>query len=156
MLHIYFGGIIVDDKDIIPNLMEYPDMYFDNQIKKGWITSTLAKEMIYDVDKSEVKGDNCIYSPVLGMIPPTKLSGGVKALLVMLNDKGSRAVYNASVCGDNCSKWILKIAETKDIEIRLGHLMRFREHLSAICMNDGDKIEGESEYIAKYMKYMYG
>ena len=97
MLHIYFGGIIVDDKDIIPNLMEYPDMYFDNQIKKGWITSTLAKEMIYDVDKSEVKGDNCIYSPVLGMIPPTKLSGGVKALLVMLNDKGSGAVYNASV-----------------------------------------------------------
>lgn len=34
--------------------------------------------------------------------------------------------------------------------------MRFREHLNAICMNDGDKIEGESEYIAKYMKYMYG
>lgn len=89
MLHIYFGGIIVDDKDIIPNLMEYPDMYFNNQIKKGCITSTLAKEMIYDVDKSEVKGDNCIYSPVLGMIPPTKLSGEVKALLVMLNDKGS-------------------------------------------------------------------
>lgn len=34
-------------------------------------------------------------------------------------------VFNASICGDNCSKWILKIAEKKDLEIDLEHVMLF-------------------------------
>lgn len=34
-------------------------------------------------------------------------------------------VFNASTCGDNCAKWFLKMAETKDITINLRHLMDF-------------------------------
>ena len=34
-------------------------------------------------------------------------------------------VFNASACGNNCAKWILKIAEKKDITVNLRHIMDF-------------------------------
>ena len=37
-------------------------------------------------------------------------------------------IFNASACGDNCAKWLLKIGETKDITINLRHLMKFEEN----------------------------
>ena len=54
-----------------------------------------------------------------------KLSGGVKTLILINND--SDHIFNASACGDNCAKWLLKIGEKKDITIRLGYLMDFGE-----------------------------
>lgn len=49
--------------------------------------------MIKDVDKSEVVSDECIISPVLGQIPPERLSGGVKTLLLILNEPDK--IFNA-------------------------------------------------------------
>ena len=37
-------------------------------------------------------------------------------------------IFNASTCGDNCAKWILKMGEEKDITINLRHLMDFGEN----------------------------
>ena len=34
-------------------------------------------------------------------------------------------IFNASTCGDNCAKWLLKITETEDRTINLRHLMKF-------------------------------
>ena len=79
--------------------------------------------MIKDVDKSDVVFANLIESPVLGPISPLQLSGGVKALMLVDND--SHHVFNASTCGDNCAKWLLKIAEKKKVVINLRHLMDF-------------------------------
>lgn len=59
--------------------------------------------MIKDVDDSDVLSRECIKSPVLGQIPPERLSGGVKTLLLMLNEPDK--IFNAFVCGDNCEKW---------------------------------------------------
>lgn len=66
---------------------------------------------------------NLIESPVLGLIPPTQLSGGVKTLILIYKDSGR--IFNASKCGDNCAKWLLKMAEKKKVEINLRHLMDF-------------------------------
>ena len=81
------------------------------------------KEMILDVDKSTVLGNAVIDSPVLGKISPTALSGGVKTLILIINEPDK--IFNASTCGDNCAKWILKIAENRDVTINLRHLMNF-------------------------------
>lgn len=81
------------------------------------------KEMILDVDKSTVLGNAVIDSPVLGKISPTALSGGVKTLILIKNEP--EKIFNASTCGDNCAKWILKIAENRDVTINLRHLMNF-------------------------------
>lgn len=68
--------------------------------------------MIKDIDGSEVKGARLIDSPFLGAIPTERLSGGVKTLILMNFDTDH--IFNASACGDNCSSWILKIAQDKD------------------------------------------
>ena len=60
---------------------------------------------------------------MLGLIPPTDLSGGVKTLLLMYNMP--ERVFNASTCGDNCAYWILRIAVKQDITIDLHHIMDF-------------------------------
>lgn len=64
--------------------------------------------MIQDVDKSTVLDSGVIDSPVMGKIPPTSLSGGVKTLILMKNEP--EKIFNASACGDNCAKWILHLA----------------------------------------------
>lgn len=130
MLNIYYG----DMADCIFNT----EVYFRNTYESEWLTSDLAKAMILDVDKSEVVSEQCINSPVLGQIPPERLSGGVKTLLLLLNDDSR--IFNASTCGDNCAKWILKIAETKDLTIRLGHHMDFGNGEFSIRILNNDMV----------------
>ena len=64
-----------------------------------------------------------IESPVLGPITPRELSGGVKTLILIYKDR--EHIFNASTCGDNCAKWLLKMAEKEDLTINLRHLMDF-------------------------------
>lgn len=77
------------------------------------------------MDKSIVLDSAVINSPVMGKITPTALSGGVKTLILMKNERSR--IFNASTCGDNCAKWILKLAETDELTINLRHLMDFGE-----------------------------
>ena len=116
MLKIYLGEM--------KGAIYHPPTYFDNCYEDEWLTTPLAKEMIRDVDRSEVISAHLIDSPVLGPIPPKDLSGGIKTLLLMAYDTDGK-IFNASVCGDNCAKWLLKIAETEDRTINLRHLMKF-------------------------------
>lgn len=43
-------------------------------------------------------------------------------LLLMAFDQSGK-VFNASVCRDNCAKWILSIGESKDLTINLRYIM---------------------------------
>ncbi|MCF0153496.1 MAG: DUF4869 domain-containing protein [Megasphaera sp.] len=115
MLHVYFG----DMKNAIFNTA----VFFKNVYEDQWITDDFDKQMIQDVDKSIVLDNGVIDSPVLGKIPPERLSGGVKTLILIyqMPDK----VFNASACGDNCAKWLLKMAEMEDRTVNLRHLMDF-------------------------------
>ena len=119
MLSVYYGDIASD------NYIFNPDTFFNNTYEEDWMTNSLTKEMIEDVDGSHVVGPRLIDSPFLGPIPTERLSGGVKTLILMNFD--SEHIFNASACGDNCAKWILKIAKDKDFTIRLGYLMDFGE-----------------------------
>ena len=101
-----------------------PPAYFINQYEDERLITDLAKSMIKDVDKSDVIGPRLIQSPVLGPISPRELSGGVKTLLLMAFDESDR-IFNATACCDNCAKWILQIAKTKDLTISLHHSMYF-------------------------------
>ena len=117
MLSIYFGTYKGD------NYINNPDLYFDNTYEDEWLNDPVSKQMVKDIDRSELVSPNLVISPVLGSIPVSRLSGGVKTLIQINNDKDH--VYNASACGDNCVPWLLKISEEKDVLLRLGHLMRF-------------------------------
>ena len=137
VLNIYLG----DMKDAI----YHPPTYFDNQYEDEWLTDKTAIQMIRDVDHSEVISARLIDSPVLGPISPKELSGGVKVLILMLKDDSF--IYNMSNCGDNCAKWILKIAEKKDLTVYLQHIMRFEGEFKIQIMNTGKIVCNPAEYV---------
>lgn len=130
MLNIYYGNM--------PEAIFNTSVYFKNTYEDEWITDPVAREMILDVDKSVVLDSAVIDSPVMGKIVLTALSGGVKTLILMKNERSK--VFNASTCGDNCAKWILRLAETDDLTINLRHLMDFGEGIFDIRIMNTDQI----------------
>lgn len=125
--------------------MEDAPSYFDNVYEDEWIEDDFVKEMIKDVDKSTVISAHVIESPVFGAITPQGLSGGVKVLILMLKDDSF--VYNMSNCGNSCAKWILKIAEQKDLTVYLQHILRFEGDFKIQIMNTGKIVHNTQEYV---------
>ena len=130
MLNVFFGNM--------PDAVYNTAVFFKNDYEDEWIVDPFVKEMIRDVDRSEVLDSGVIDSPVLGKIPPLNLSGGVKTL-ILVKFEPSR-VFNASTCGDNCAKWFLRIAETEDRTVNLRHIMDFGEEPFAIRVLNNDSI----------------
>lgn len=115
MLNVIFGKI--------DNVIFNTSVFFKNSYEESWLLEKETKQMILDIDKSKVLSSGAIESPVLGIIPPTSLSGGVKTLILIshVSDK----IFNASNCGNNCASWLLKIGKEKDVTVNLRHLMNF-------------------------------
>ena len=130
------------------------NVYFKNTYEPEWIESELAKRIIKDVDDSDVLSGECIKSPVLGQIPPERLSGGVKTLLLMLNEPDK--IFNASTCGDNCAKWILEIGKQKDLTINLRHMMSFGQdtEFDIKIENGGEIVHSMGELIPVASRYL--
>ena len=147
MLHIYFGDY--------PEAIYNTNVYFDNTYKDKWITKSISKEIIKDVDKSEVLDEKTILSPIFGNMSPKKLSGGTKTLLLIDND--SKKVFNASTCGDNCAKWILKIAQDRKVVINLRHLMDFgKDEFKIKVINTGKIVYNMSELVLEAGDFVWG
>ena len=121
MLNIYLGDGWNDREDVIMATA----VYFNNIYEDDWIEDPFTKKRVLDIDETEIVNTNMAISPVLGGIPITDLSGGVKTLILINNDPTH--IYNASQCGDNCAKWLLEIGRAKDITVRLGYIMEFDE-----------------------------
>ena len=137
MLNIIFGPY--------PEAIYNTSVYFKNTYNPKWIVDPLSVAMIKDVDQSDVQGENLILSPVLGSISPLQLSGGVKTLMLIANDK--KHIFNASTCGDNCAKWLLKIAENKKVTVNLRHMMDFGEEYFKIRVINKGKIAHNMEQL---------
>lgn len=109
--------------------------------------------MIKDVDKSVVVGPHMIESPVLGPITPRELSGGVKTLILIYKDR--EHLFNASNCGDNCAKWLLKMGGREDITINLRHLMDFGNGTFEIeVINNGRIVHDMTELVDAAGEYV--
>jgi hypothetical protein len=146
MLKVYFGF----DNECIRDI----DLYFDNVYDDVWFDDELVKEMVEDVDKSEVVSRQCIESPILGQIPPERLSGGVKALICMYKEPES--YIDLIVCGPNCEKWISKISELSDFRVGMsGYDLTFDNiEINAYCLNDDSQILNSKDWILKMCKYV--
>lgn len=146
MLRVYFGNR--------ENAIYNTSVFFKHSYQDEWITDSFARNIIKDIDHSEVLEDNTILSPVLGKIVPIQLSSGVKTLLLMKHYPGK--IFNAHNCGDNCAKWILKLAEEKDFTINLFHIMDFGKgefnirilnHRKLIVHNMNEFIDAGAKYL---------
>ena len=137
-----------------PQSVYNTNVYFKNTYEPEWFETDIAKKMIKDVDDSEVLSGECINSPVLGQIPPERLSGGVKTLLLVLNEPDK--VFNASTCGDNCAKWLLEIGKQKDVTINLRHMMSFGKDtvFEIRVANGGEVVHSMKELLPVASKYL--
>ena len=146
MLRVYLGNM--------EQAIYHPPTYFDNQYEDAWITDNLSVEMIKDVDKSEVISSHLIDSPILGPISVKDISGGVKTLILMAFDSSDK-VFNASVCGDNCAKWILRIAKNRDLTINLRHIMDFgKDEFELEILNTGDTVRNMDQFVRVAGEYV--
>lgn len=145
MLSIFFG------EPASENYICNPDAFFDNQHEADWLTEEETRQMVKDIDQSEVVGPNLIQSPFLGPIPPERLSGGVKTLIMIAHD--GKHLFNASACGDNCAKWLLKIGSKSERLIRLGYIMDFGSGDFVIRIeNTGHEVRNMAELTDEVVK----
>ncbi|WP_295156899.1 DUF4869 domain-containing protein [Selenomonas sp. AE3005] len=139
MLKIFLGDMA--------EAVYHPPVYFDNRYEDEWLKTPFTKAMVKDVDNSEIVDVHLVQSPVLGPISLKELSGGVKTLILMAYDNSGR-IFNASACGDNCAKWILQIAQKKDLTINLRHIMDFGENgFEAQIVNTGTVVHNMREFV---------
>lgn len=144
MLKVWFGY----RKDGMSN----PDAYFNNTYDEEWLDDELVRRMVEGVDKSMVLSRHCIESPALGQIPPERLSGGVKALILMLKAGGELRedglVIDLIACGENCEKWIKEIGSRVDVEVCIsGYDLHFSEGIQFLRLNDDKMCDGQDDWI---------
>ncbi len=145
MLKIFFG----DREDVVYNT----SIYFKYNYQPEWLEDPDVRQMILDVDKSIVLGNGAIDSPVMGIIAPVTLSGGVKTLILI--DKAPNKVFNASNCGDNCADWLLKIGMKKDVTINLRHIMDFGDgEIEVEVLNTGEIIRSMDDLVPVAGRYV--
>lgn len=145
MLKVFLG-----DMD---NVIFNTSVYFKYNYQPSWLEDPDVVQMILDIDKSVVLGNGAVESPVMGVIAPVSLSGGVKTLILI--DKVPEKVFNASNCGDNCAAWLLRIGSKKDVVVNLRHIMEFgEEDFEIYLMNTKTVVHNMDEFIAIAGRYV--
>lgn len=140
MLYITFNEPENFNRDI--------DVYFNNRYQKEWLQDHLVKDIIHDIDNSCLLSNYAVESPILGIIPLTRISGGAKALILML--KTDRVIWGTA-CGDNCAKWIDKISRIKDITLFFEHPMTFDCPLNGVCIDNNRAIRNSDDFMDCYL-----
>lgn len=150
MLNIYYGNM----KEAIYNT----SIYFNNVYLDSWLDDEFTRKMLKSIDHATVLSGNAVDTKALGVIPVTKISGGSKTLILIYHEPDK--IFNASTCGDNCAKWILKIADIYDkkgidITINLRHIMDFGDAtFKARILNNGNIVNGMDELVLQAGYYV--
>ena len=130
--------------------------YYHNQYDKSWITDDFAKRIIADIDDSEVIGEDVIKNDIFDTFSSKELSAGVKTLLLIHNQP--EKIFNISNCGDNCAKYLLEMAENRDITVCLHHAMNFGNNFAVRVINDRKRkiITDSKEFLLLAHYYLRG
>ena len=112
MLRIVFGEM---------EKVAYGPRWFKYNYDINWFRDPFVQEMVEEIDRTRYIDGYIFESPVLGPIPPERLSGGVKTLIMIyeMTDK----VFDATSCGANCARMLLEIGKRKDVTVNLRYLM---------------------------------
>ena len=148
MLRIYFGNL--------PDEIYNTEIFYENQYDGNWVMDDFAREVIRDIDDSEVVSPDVIKNDIFGSFASTELSAGVKTLLLIRNMPNK--VFNISNCGDNCAKYLLRLAEDRDIKVTLHHAMDFGNDFSVKVINDRRRkiVSDPVEFLMLADRYLKG
>ena len=142
MLYVKIGDL--------PKQIWAPATFFNYEYDEEWFKDGLVKEIIRSVDKNEILEDCVFRSKFLGIIGPERLSGGVKTLILAYK---TNYTIDATFMGDNCIKWLFKIAEKKDLRVGLHHPPDFGDSFKFICLNNNKLITNMKEFFEVYKEY---
>lgn len=106
-------------KDLpVRETLHHPAAAFEGVYQDEWFDLDLVRQMIRDIDKTDVINCHTLMSPVLGQIPPEYLSTGVKGLIIMACEEGARDLYFlSSKYGQNCFKWMFTLSTIYGIKL---------------------------------------
>jgi len=110
-----------------------PDVFFDNYLDTSeWCDDKLCLEIVEDIDKSKVlRGGKALESGPLGtVLPYTWMSGGAKFLIMLYLGAFPEMRHISASYGDNCSPWLLRISEAKDVTIWWTHYLKMPKDMS--------------------------
>ena len=146
-------NVLINDKSesvlaMLPQYESYVSDYFDDEYEDEWFTDPYVVKLIKNIDNTEVRKDGTLYNEVLGGIVKSQLSTGVKGLILLYK---TDCKINGDRLGDNCWKYVLEIAQFKDIYIVLRHMPELPSDFSARLLNDNRMID-RSEYIFTFAR----
>ena len=153
MLSVLHGGI--EERQEL-NAINNVEAYFDNNYLDEWFEDNFVKEMVLKIDKTVVISPHLMQSPILGPIPPSRLSGGVKALICYF--KEDDFITDLTRMGSNCTDFLIEIARRKKItSTNSGYAFNFMKadnsfwgkEPKVLCLNDMEYIESQREWIDK-------
>lgn len=133
MVEVMFG------KELPDTILDI-DLYFDNTYVTEWFDDNVVKQIVKDIDNSEIEG--CMLkSPVLGNVSVESMSGGAKAVIVLLKDTELEFPINLTVCGSNCEKWLAYVFNKRNVRVcTTGLHLDFEGYtIDGLCLNDGKR-----------------
>lgn len=117
---------------------------FRGNYEDEWFDDPFVKELVMEVDKSEVVSPYLIISPVLGPISFENLSGGVK-ILIMLYKMPEMEQWGTS-CGDNCLPAMARIGKMQDIQVKYSHCpAKIPEEMEVQFVDSGEYAKGDKD-----------
>lgn len=128
------------------------DGFFDGFVEDDWMANDWAKQVIKEIDKSDLVAPKVVESPILGQIPYTWISGGAK-LLIMMNME-SDIVYDGDNLGDNCWPLLMQLGRDKDIAISLSYSPSFEWQFGCKIINidTGHEIVDYKDFMINHIK----
>ena len=107
----------------------------------------MIKEKDY-VQKPKKSGYKSIHLIVKVPVVLDSQTTYVKVEIQILFKFNKDKIFNASTCGDNCAKWLLKIAESEDRTVNLRHLMDFgKEPFEIRILNTNEIVHSMKELV---------
>ena len=145
MMELFFGLDEASDISV--------DATFDSVYKPEWFDDDLVKDMVLDIDNSNVISRNVIESPILGQIPPQWLSGGVKGLILLLKyypeDAKEMIKPDLALFGNNCMRWLGKITEKRDFYASIYTYDLDFPGGNILCLNDNEHVDTRKKWYEK-------
>ena len=123
----------------------YIDSEFEEMFELSWLDDPFNKRILQEID-------NCKYNGV-AMEDLTQgytfsvydISSGSKALM-LVNELDEIGIWGTAF-GDNCTDFLLELAEKKDVTIYLQHYMKFHpEHFKAYSLTQNKVYESYQDY----------
>lgn len=150
MLSIYWG--VTDD------CCYYIDDEYQEAVELEWLfNDPLVQNIIADIDNCSFNGVGCVDldNPAINF-SIYELSTGSKGLILLVKDNYDSIRIWGTAFGDNCSKWLLKIAEDRDIILELEYFLQFpKDDFKAYSLHQNRPFTNYMDYMLEEAEWGY-